>query len=104
MSTLVPENENQAIEIVKDAKARRQPLAIEGGGTRAGLGRPMQTAAILSTQALSGIIFHEPAEMVIRARAGTPLAQVEAASRQILQVEHRRRTEEKHQAALLHKN
>ncbi len=79
MSTLVPENENQAIEIVKDAKARRQPLAIEGGGTRAGLGRPMQTAAILSTQALSGIIFHEPAEMVIRARAGTPLAQVEAA-------------------------
>ncbi len=79
MSLLVPENENQAVEIVRDAKAHREPLAIQGGGTHAGLGRPMQTAAALSTKALRGIIFHEPAEMVIRARAGTPLAEIEAA-------------------------
>lgn len=79
MSVFVPENETAVIEIIKNAKAHNQPLSIEGGGTRAGIGRPIQTAATLSTKALSGIIFYEPAEMVVRARAGTPLAEVEAA-------------------------
>ena len=33
----------------------------------------------LSTPRLDGIVFHEPAEMMLRAKAGTPLADVEAA-------------------------
>ena len=36
-------------------------------------------ARALSTAKLTGIVFHEPAEMTLRARAGTPLAEVEAA-------------------------
>ncbi len=61
------------------AAAKGTPLAIRGGGTRAGLGRPGSADVTLSTSKLTGIVFHAPAEMVIAARAGTPLAHVEAA-------------------------
>src|SRR5690606_31583575 len=55
------------------------PLSVSGGGTRIGLGRPMQVAGEVSTRALSGITLYEPAEMVLSARAGTPLAEIEHA-------------------------
>ena len=73
-----PATESDFCAIVADARAKKTPLAIEGGGTRAGLGRPTQTAETLSTRALNGVVFYEPAEMVICARAGTPLADIEA--------------------------
>ena len=78
MSLLAPGSENEAADMVRAARARKAALVIEGGGTRAGLGRPVQAESVLSTRALSGIVFHEPAELVIRARAGTPLAAIEA--------------------------
>lgn len=65
--------------MVRAARSARTPLEIRGGGTRGGLGRPVQAGSLLSTRALSGIVFHEPAELVIRARAGTPMAEIEAA-------------------------
>ena len=70
-----PADEQEAAEFVRGANA---PLDIVGAGTRP-FGRPREAAAQLSTARLSGIVFHEPAEMVLRARAGTPLAEVEAA-------------------------
>jgi glycolate oxidase FAD binding subunit len=75
---LMPRSEAEVIEIVREASGKGQPLAIVGGGTRA-IGRPVQAAADLTLRDVSGIVFHEPAEMVIRARAGTPVAQIEAA-------------------------
>jgi glycolate oxidase FAD binding subunit len=71
---LSPADEREAAEIVAAAQA---PLDIVGAGTRASLGRPRR-GAHLSTAKLSGVVFHEPAEMTLRARAGTPLAEVEA--------------------------
>ncbi|HMN72250.1 MAG TPA: FAD-binding protein [Rhodoblastus sp.] len=76
--THTPATETDLCAIVADARARRTPLAIEGGGTRAGLGRPAQTAETVSMRGLDGLVFYEPAEMVICARAGTPLASIEA--------------------------
>ena len=61
------------------ARAKRRRLDIVGGGTRAGLGRPREGAARCRARALAGIVFHEPAEMTLRAKAGTPLSDVEAA-------------------------
>ena len=74
-----PRSESDVVEIVMDARAAKTPLAIEGGNTRAGLGRPMQAPVTLSTSALSGITLYEPAEMVISARAGTPVSEIERA-------------------------
>lgn len=78
MTMLLPNSEAEAGAMVADAAARAAPLAIEGRGTKRPMGRPLQTQATLSARALSGITLYEPAEMVIGAKAGTPLSVVEA--------------------------
>src|SRR4051794_25175754 len=76
MTSHIPSTEQDAGAIVAEAAARRTPLSLIGGGTKADIGRPAQTAATLSAAALTGVTLYEPAEMVIGARAGTPLAEV----------------------------
>ena len=78
MTTLTPTTEDEACAAVTDAVASRAPIAIEGGGTKAGIGRPAQTERTLSSSGLTGITLNEPAELVISARAGTPLAEIVA--------------------------
>ena len=78
MERFEPQSEQEACDIVRQARLDRWSLAIEGGGTRAGFGRPIAADAVLSTRRLSGVTLYEPAELVISARAGTPLAEVEA--------------------------
>jgi FAD/FMN-containing dehydrogenase len=53
-------------------------LCIRGSGSKDFLGGPMQ-GEVLSTAALRGISSYEPSELVITARAGTPLLELEAA-------------------------
>ena len=63
---------------IRAAHADRQPLRITGGGTKAFLDEG--TGAVpLSTTGWAGIVSHEPTELVITARAGTPLAELEGA-------------------------
>ena len=73
---LEPRTEEEVAIAVREARAAKAPLRIEGGGTRSGLGRPSQAARTLSLKKLSGITLYEPSEMVIGAWAGTPLADV----------------------------
>ena len=54
------------------------PLAITGGGTKSFLGRLTQ-AEPLDVSSHRGIVTYEPTELVLSARGGTPLAEVEAA-------------------------
>jgi glycolate oxidase FAD binding subunit len=75
---LKPADEQQLVAAIADAAAKRSPLAIVGGDTRSGLGRPVQAAATLTTSAMSGVTLYEPAELVLSAKSGTPLAEVES--------------------------
>ena len=79
MSTAIaPADEAGIITAVQAASAAREPLAIEGQGSKCGLLRPVQAARSLSTRALTGVTLYRPAELIISARAGTPLAEIEA--------------------------
>jgi len=70
--------EEQIAESIRTAVARKTSLVIRGGGSKEFLGR--RTAGeILDVSALRGIVRYEPTELVITARAGTPLAEIEAA-------------------------
>jgi glycolate oxidase FAD binding subunit len=65
------------LEQVREAARAGQPLRIRGGGSKDFYGEPAQ-GELLSTAALSGITSYEPTELVVTARAGTPLAELEA--------------------------
>lgn len=65
-------------EHVADAAGREAPLAICGGGTKAFLGERAEGEA-LDVTGHRGIVSYEPGELVLTARAGTPLAEIEAA-------------------------
>ena len=65
-------------ERVRVAAGDAVPLAVTGGGTKDFLGRITQ-AEPLDVSGHRGIVTYEPTELVLSARGGTPLAEVEAA-------------------------
>ena len=80
MSAMIaPVDEAGIIAAVQAARAAREPLAIEGQGSKRGMLRPVQAARSLSTRGLTGVTLYRPSELIISARAGTPLAEIEAA-------------------------
>ncbi|MEC5406815.1 glycolate oxidase subunit GlcE [Paraburkholderia sp. MPAMCS5] len=63
---------------VEEAFVKRAPLAIRGGNSKAFLGRAVQ-GATLDTRSHRGVVSYDPTELVITARAGTPVAELNAA-------------------------
>jgi glycolate oxidase FAD binding subunit len=74
-----PVDEREFSRVLAEATATNTPLEVMGAGSKQRIGRPMQTAANVSSRALRGITLYEPNEMVMAARAGTPVAQIEEA-------------------------
>ena len=70
-------SESETVEAVRAATAAKMGLEIVSGGTKRDYGRPVAAHAILDTSALTGIVKYEPEELVLTARAGTPLAEIE---------------------------
>ncbi|MES1926920.1 glycolate oxidase FAD binding subunit [Salinisphaera sp. T31B1] len=66
-------------ERVADAFARNTPLVIRAGGTKAFLGEPVAEGDDLDITGHRGIVSYEPGELVLTARAGTPLVEIEQA-------------------------
>jgi glycolate dehydrogenase FAD-binding subunit len=60
------------------ALAEGKALELIGQGSKRAIGRPAQTDITLDLSALSGVTLYEPEELVLSAKAGTPLAEVEA--------------------------
>jgi glycolate oxidase FAD binding subunit len=71
--------EDAIVATIAEAARDRKPLLIQGNGTKAGMLRPVQAARTLSTSGLSGITLYAPKELIISARAGTTLPEIEAA-------------------------
>jgi len=74
MSDLV----NQYAENIRAAADAGNPLHIRGGGSKDFYGNT-GNGTLLDVSAHRGIIDYEPTELVITARGGTPLAEIEAA-------------------------
>lgn len=66
-------------EQILQAAASQTPLTIQGGNTKSFYGEQVQTATVLDTTAYSGIVEYDAPELVITARCGTPLKDIEAA-------------------------
>ena len=77
--TLIPNTEADAAYVIRNAAAKGTTLTLCGGNTRSGFGNPVRADEVLSARGLSGIVDYDPAEMGVTARAGTPVAEIEAA-------------------------
>lgn len=78
MRTFQPTSAEEALEVVRWAVSGRTPLEVIGGGTRRGVGRPVAAQHALDLSGLCGVTLYEPEELVLSARAGTPLSEIEA--------------------------
>jgi glycolate oxidase FAD binding subunit len=77
MARFVPSDLSELREAVAEALAAEEPLELVGGGSKRGLGRPLQTPHTLDLSRLSGIRDYAASELVLTAAAGTPLADIE---------------------------
>jgi glycolate oxidase FAD binding subunit len=77
--TLKPRDEKEIGDALRWALAEDKTLEIVGHGTKRIVGRAAQTDITLDLSATSGIQLYEPEELILSARAGTPLAEIEAA-------------------------
>lgn len=74
---MVPTREDEAADMIRSSAAVVRKLVIAGGNTRSGFGNAVEANGVLRSAGLSGIVAYDPAEMVMTARAGTPVAEIE---------------------------
>jgi len=77
--TLKPRDERDVVEAVAWAAAEEKTLEVVGGGTKRAIGRAAQTDLTLDGSGISGVVLYEPEELVLSAKAGTKLAEIETA-------------------------
>ena len=73
-----PTTADEAQEAVREALAGGVTLELKGRGSRSGFGRPVEAAAVLDLSGLSGIVSYQPEELVLSARPGTSMAEINA--------------------------
>jgi len=76
--TLRPRDAKDVEAAVQSALAEGKTVEIVGHGSKRAIGRPAQTDLTLDLSALSGVTLYEPEELVLSAKAGTPLAEIES--------------------------
>jgi glycolate oxidase FAD binding subunit len=75
---LKPRDAKDVEAAVEWALAEAKTLEIVGHGSKRGIGRAAQWDLSLDLSGLSGVTLYEPEELVLSAKAGTPLAEIEA--------------------------
>jgi glycolate oxidase FAD binding subunit len=79
VETIKVQSESEVADVIGELGARLKSLEIVSGGSKRALGRFAPCDAVLDVRALAGIVSYEPDELVITARAATPLTEIEAA-------------------------
>jgi glycolate oxidase FAD binding subunit len=77
MTRFAPADLIELRDQIAGALAAEEPVEVVGGGSKRGLGRPVQAAHQLCLSLLSGIRDYAPSELVLTAGAGTPLGEIE---------------------------
>ncbi len=78
MATLRPTSHEEVVQAVAWAAAEETPLEVYGHRSRRGIGRPVQAEHELDLSRLAGITLYEPEELVLTAKGGTPLSDIQA--------------------------
>jgi glycolate oxidase FAD binding subunit len=76
--TLKPRDAKEVEETIGWALAQGKTLELIGRGSKRAIGRAAQWDTTLDLSGLSGVTLYEPEELVLSAKAGTPLAEIEA--------------------------
>jgi glycolate oxidase FAD binding subunit len=79
MTRFVPTSIDELREAIGTALAAEEPVELVAGGTKRGLGRPLQTPHVVDLTRLSGIRDYAPNELVLTAGAATPLTAIDRA-------------------------
>lgn len=74
---ITPRDAKDVEDAVQWALSGSKSLDLVGRGSKRALGRPAQSDATLDLSALVGVTLYEPEELVLSAKAGTPLAEIE---------------------------
>src|SRR5215467_2316673 len=77
-ATLRPRDAKEVAAVVEWAAGEGKTLEIVGHGSKRGIGRAAQWDLTLDLSGLTGVTLYEPEELVLSARAGTPLSEIEA--------------------------
>ncbi|HEX3937510.1 MAG TPA: FAD-binding protein [Xanthobacteraceae bacterium] len=77
-SSFKPRDANDVEQAIQWALGNGKTFEVAGRGTKRGIGRAAQWGATLDLSALVGVTLYEPEELVLSAKAGTPLTEIEA--------------------------
>ncbi len=72
-----PQDEAGVVDAVQEALAGSTPLEIIGHGSKRGIGHRVDAGHVLDVSELKGVTLYEPDELVLSAKAGTPMAVIE---------------------------
>ncbi|MEA2951246.1 MAG: glycolate oxidase binding subunit [Alphaproteobacteria bacterium] len=75
---LKPRDAKEVEDALRWALDGDKSLEVVGRGSKRAMGRPSQTELTLDLSSLTGVTLYEPEELVLSARAGTPIAEIEA--------------------------
>jgi glycolate oxidase FAD binding subunit len=79
MSRFAPADLDELRDAIGEALAVEEPLEVVAGGSKRGVGRPLQLPRMLDLSRLAGIRDYQPSELVLSAGAATPIEEIDAA-------------------------
>jgi glycolate oxidase FAD binding subunit len=68
---------NQFTDTIRQAAERREPLQIRASGSKDFYGGALRGTVVLDVSGYHGVVDYDPSELVLTARAGTPLVEIE---------------------------